>query len=242
MSTSIVQVPFHGDILDAIQDDRGVWVGIKRACENVGIDHSSQLTKLKDRPWAVVAMNTTTGPDGKSYAMAMLHLDCLPMWLATIEASRVHEEVRPKLIAYQRECTRVLRDHFFGKPVSLDVTTIAAVVAAAMQPMVAMVSQVLDRLQSRPFEGEHTIGTPGARIVSKRLSDYAASMAAGDKKLARSIRGAADMDLRASLGHTGTGRTWATFPAARWTDLRAKLEELDRLAGRVGKAQLALIR
>jgi hypothetical protein len=242
MSTNIVQVPFHGDTLDAIQDERGVWVGVKRACENVGLAYGAQHVKLRSQPWAVVSMIETTGADGKKYEMLMVHLDCLPMWLATVDVNRVREDVRPKLIAYQRECARVLRDHFFGKPATLDVATIAAVVSAAMQPMVAMMSQVLDRLQSRSFEGEHTIGTPGARIVSKRLSDYALAMAAGDKRLARSIRGAADMDLRAALGHTGTGRTWATFPAARWTDLRARLEELDRLAGRVGKAQLALIK
>lgn len=239
---NIVQVLFRGDVLDAIQDERGVWVGVKRACENVGVDADSQGRRLKSQPWATTAVMTVVAADGKSREMLMAHLDCLPMWLATIEASRVREEIRPKLIAYQRECARVLRDHFFGRPATIDVTTIAAVVAAAMQPMVAMVSQVLDRLQSRSIDGEHTIGTPGARIVSKRLSDYAAALSSGDKKLARSIRGAADMDLRAALGHTGTGRAWATFPAARWTDLRARLEELDRLAGRVGRGQLTLLR
>jgi hypothetical protein len=47
----------------------------------------------------------------------MLHLDSFPMWLATIESSRVAEHVRPKLVKYQKECARVLRDHFFGTQV-----------------------------------------------------------------------------------------------------------------------------
>jgi phage antirepressor YoqD-like protein len=36
------------------------------------------------------------------------------MWLATIDAGRVGESVRPLLVAYQKEAAQVLRDHFFG--------------------------------------------------------------------------------------------------------------------------------
>lgn len=45
----------------------------------------------------------------------MLHLDALPMWLATIEPSRVAAEARPRLERFQLECAKALRDHFFGQ-------------------------------------------------------------------------------------------------------------------------------
>ena len=39
--------------------------------------------------WATTAFNAVVGADGKNREMFMLHLDSLPMWLATIEPSRV---------------------------------------------------------------------------------------------------------------------------------------------------------
>lgn len=59
--------------------------------------------------------------------MFAIHLDSLPMWLATIEASRVAEHVRSKLITYQKECARVLRDHFFGRQ-TVDASVLAELV------------------------------------------------------------------------------------------------------------------
>jgi phage antirepressor YoqD-like protein len=41
------------------------------------------------------------------------------MWLATIDTGRTREEVRPLLMAYQKEAAKVLRDYFFGKITSV---------------------------------------------------------------------------------------------------------------------------
>lgn len=115
MSNEIVLVPFHGDVIEATKDGRGVWVPLRRPCEALGIDPDGQRRKLQGKPWAVTEMISATGPDGKLYEMFALHLDCLPMWLATIDAKRVKEEMRPKLELYQREAAKVLADHFFGR-------------------------------------------------------------------------------------------------------------------------------
>jgi hypothetical protein len=115
MASELVKVSFHGDIIEAIQDERGVWASIRRICEGLGVTTQSQLAKLKNKPWAVITMIVTTGPDGKQYENAMISLDSLPMWLATIEPSRVKEEVRPKLERYQKECAKVLAEHFLGQ-------------------------------------------------------------------------------------------------------------------------------
>lgn len=107
-------VPFQNDQLEALRDGADVWVSLRRMCEALGVDMKSQHRKLAAQPWAVMVMKTTTGPDGKTYATSCLHLDSVPMWLATIAPSRVAEPVRAKLRGYQVECARVLRDHFFG--------------------------------------------------------------------------------------------------------------------------------
>jgi antirepressor protein len=59
-----------------------------------------------------------------------LHLDSMPMWLATVEPNRVAPDVRPKLVRYQNECAQVLHDHFFGRPPE---DAILAIVQAATQ-------------------------------------------------------------------------------------------------------------
>jgi hypothetical protein len=107
--SNIVKVPFYGDEIEAVHDGQDVWVALRRMCENVGLAPDAQAVKLKGKGWAV--MIEATGPDGKTYEMLALHLDSVPMWLATIEPSRVREDIRPKLVAYQKECARVLRDH-----------------------------------------------------------------------------------------------------------------------------------
>jgi len=116
MSTSIVSVPFHGDEIQAVRDGERVFVVVKRLCESLAIDADSQRKRLSDPercPWAVTVVMTATGSDGKSYEMLCLDLESLPMWLATIDASRVKSEAREKLVEYQCECARALRDHFF---------------------------------------------------------------------------------------------------------------------------------
>ena len=84
-------MPFHGDILQAVRDERGVWVPLK--CEALGIATDSQRRKLLAKAWATTTTNVAvacvihaTGADGKSYGMFAAHLDSLPMWLATIKS------------------------------------------------------------------------------------------------------------------------------------------------------------
>lgn len=111
---SLVHVPFHSDTIDCVrQDDAGeVLVSIKRVCENLGVDPKSQRRKLKAAGWAREVIMTSRDSEGRLQEMAFLPLDQVPMWLTTINASKVAVDVRPKLVAYQRECRDVLARHF----------------------------------------------------------------------------------------------------------------------------------
>lgn len=113
--SALQRFDFDGDAIDVQKDGNEVFVSVKRVCEALGVDYPTQLSKLKEKEWAVVGLCPTTGTDGKSYQMTMLHLDSLPLWLATIDAGRVAEDARPKLLRYQKECARVLADHFLGR-------------------------------------------------------------------------------------------------------------------------------
>lgn len=116
MPAEIVKVKFYEDELDVIRDGDTIRVALKRACENIGLDYPRQLKKLKAHSWAGVAFKAIPSAGGPQEA-AFLDLDSVPMWLATIELSRVAEAIRPKLERYQVKCAGVLRDYFFGKTV-----------------------------------------------------------------------------------------------------------------------------
>lgn len=109
-------VEFCDTELQCVQKSTDVWISLKRVCEGIGIDESSQRKKLEGKTWATTQLLTAVAPDGKQRRMNMIHLDQLPMFLATIDENRVAAEVKPTLIKFQTEATQVLRDHFFGEP------------------------------------------------------------------------------------------------------------------------------
>jgi hypothetical protein len=112
---ALVKFDFHGDEIEVLHEDGRVWVGVKRLCDVLRIANQPQQAKLSRKPWATVTMIVTVAEDGRQREQFCIDLDSLPMWLATIEPSRVQPVLRPRLIDYQRECARVLRDHFLGQ-------------------------------------------------------------------------------------------------------------------------------
>ncbi len=116
--SALQRFEFDGDAIDVQKDGNEVFVSVKRVCEALGVDYPTQQAKLKEKEWATIGLCPTVAEDGKQRQMTMLHLDSLPLWLATIDAGRVAEDARPKLLRYQKECARVLADHFLGRRAS----------------------------------------------------------------------------------------------------------------------------
>lgn len=107
---------FHGDQLDVAMINDRPWVSIRAVCRALGIANQPQQAKLASKPWASVTIIVTQLPgDSQRRSLAFIDLEALPMWLATIETSKVNPLLRPRLIDFQREAARALRDHFFGK-------------------------------------------------------------------------------------------------------------------------------
>jgi hypothetical protein len=110
---ALVQVEFHGDTIEAIFHKGKVWAGLKRLCESLGVDFAGQFTKLRQKPWARIEMISIRDSAGRKQETCCVDLDTLPMWLATIDAGRVAESIRPKLEAFQCEAADALRQYFF---------------------------------------------------------------------------------------------------------------------------------
>lgn len=148
MPNELVKVPFHGDVIEAIEDERGVWCPLKRMCENLGLATGPQKRKLKKRPWAVVTKIVTTGPDGKKYKVDAIHLNRVAMWLSDITSGCVKEHLRPKLARYQIEAADVLASHFLPNVVQQAPVQIAQPSAVAQLSPHATGDVLLQSLQA----------------------------------------------------------------------------------------------
>lgn len=142
---SVVKVVFDGDELEAVRDGETAWVVLNRVCDVLGIKVQPQATKLRATQWATTTMIVGVAADGKRRAQLCLDVDTLAGWLFTINPTKVRAELRDKLVRYQRECARVLRDRFFGRPV------------AAAMPMFQQLERIL-LSRSHIRNNEHATG------------------------------------------------------------------------------------
>lgn len=239
---TIVKVPFHGDELLAQQDEAGVWVVFKRVCDALSLGYASQTQKVKDKPWATVTTIVTVAEDGKSRKMMALHLDSLPMWLATIDAGRVAPEVRAKIERYQVECARVLRDHFFGAttptPPPSAPSEMPPWVKAIFDRVTALEARLLAPTSVDAMGGQ--IGQANAAHICQMLRTYAGLMGV-DKDDAASWRTRGEDELRSQLGfQRSKGAAWSRLPVSFYSRALMKLEEMLSRARKTNVARVEL--
>lgn len=110
-------VLFYEDEITAVRVQQDgevqVFVPLRPIVELLGLDWSGQLRRVRNdavlgEEVTSVRVNTAGGPQ----EMPCLPLDMLNGWLFGINANRVKEEVRPRLVRYQRDCYRVLYEAF----------------------------------------------------------------------------------------------------------------------------------
>lgn len=110
--TSLVEIPFHGTTIHAINDEGKPLVSVSHVCDSLGIDAKSQRRKLSNKSWATRVMMTSVAEDGKTREMFMVDRRTLTMWLATIDTNRVGDSARALLEAFQNEAADVLDSYF----------------------------------------------------------------------------------------------------------------------------------
>ncbi|WP_282790830.1 phage antirepressor N-terminal domain-containing protein [Streptomyces sp. CC224B] len=76
---------------------------LKPAVDELGLDYSTQLAKLRSRSWATVGQSPMVAEDGRTRSMTVVPVRTFLMLLATVNENRVADEVRPTLIAFQNE-------------------------------------------------------------------------------------------------------------------------------------------
>lgn len=122
MTTQAIAVQFHDQSLTTAIIDSIPHVAMKPICENIGLQWEGQFQRIKRHPVLsqVMCMThmTSLGKDGKEYLveMLMLPLEYLNGWLFGVDTNRVKNGTREKLIQYQKECFKVLANHFMPQP------------------------------------------------------------------------------------------------------------------------------
>lgn len=101
--SDIVRIPFQGDEVLTVDHEGRPFVILKTAFESIGIDADRQIRNIKRYSWATTAVTAVVAADGRSRDMVTADVRTFLMALATIPASRVSPEARPKLEAYQAE-------------------------------------------------------------------------------------------------------------------------------------------
>lgn len=112
MSNQIVSIPFHGQTVQSVEIDGKPTVPLRGMVENLGLNYSTQVEKLKRKSWTWMSTVPVVAADGKTREMTCIDLRTLTMWLATIDENRVSEEARPLVVAYQSEIADVIESYW----------------------------------------------------------------------------------------------------------------------------------
>lgn len=114
---NIVTVTFRGAELYGFAREDTVFVALKPIVDAMVLDWSAQLKRVKRDPILAEGMAMMATPFGRGAGQeaVCLRLDLVNGWLFTIDSTRIRDdEVRERVLAYQRDCYRVLADHFTG--------------------------------------------------------------------------------------------------------------------------------
>src|SRR5688572_646717 len=157
-------VDFYGDPLTAvlirIGDRERAYIPIRPLCDFLGVDWASQRKRIMRDPvmaeeiQRVVIMTTHRGLQ----ETLCLPLDYLNGWLFGINATRVKEELRTRLIQYQRECYQVLASTFSQRPLPAESPNITALT------QIREMGLAIVQMAEQQIEFERRIGTTENRL------------------------------------------------------------------------------
>lgn len=109
--TDIVRIPFNGSEVLAVDTNGKPHVILRPVFEAIGLDADQQIRKLQRQPWASTVVTTVQVGDQRR-SMIAADVRTFLMALATIPASRVSDEARPVLIAYQSEVADAIESYW----------------------------------------------------------------------------------------------------------------------------------
>ncbi|MDQ7100884.1 phage antirepressor N-terminal domain-containing protein [Serratia sp. MF2] len=111
-AVSTQSVQFHGQPIITAMVAGVAYVAMRPIIENIGIDWTGQLVKLRNQKEKFGCRDISTPTKGGIQKMLCIPLRKLNGWLFSINPAKVRADIRDKLIAYQEECFTVLHDYW----------------------------------------------------------------------------------------------------------------------------------
>jgi hypothetical protein len=174
-------IEFYGDELAAVRVDMEgqsiIYIPVRPICDYLGVDWSAQYRRINRDPvlsaelTPCVVVTATQGQPDQRRDLLCLPLDMISGWLFGINANRVKEELRDRLIQYQRECYRVLADAFVNRIMPDDWMQTNPETMAVLQQIrenalaVAGLAEEQMRMMTRLDKAAIIIGQYGKRIT-----------------------------------------------------------------------------
>lgn len=115
MKTEIIQFR-NASLLVEVDENGTPWVAVKPIIDAIGLHADSALRGIKNDEilGSVHAVRRVRDAHNRGNDMVCLPIEHVHGWLFGIDASKVNQEAREALLAYKRECYRVLFEHFYG--------------------------------------------------------------------------------------------------------------------------------
>lgn len=148
---NIVTVTFRGTELYAFAHDDAHFVALKPIVEAIGLDWNGQYQRVKRDPILAEGMCVMHTPFGRGGQDAVcLRLDLVNGWLFTIDSSRIRDDaVRERVLTYQRDCYRVLAEHFLSDAPGLERDPRSEESISIRRALVAEARQTFDAQSAR---------------------------------------------------------------------------------------------
>jgi len=116
----------------AARADADIYLPIRPICAALGLSYSPQLRRIRhDEVLAESTQSLRLQTRGGPQVMLCMDLEAVPLWLAGIEASRVRQDLRERLLLYKRWVRKVVYDAFARE------TGIESAVGGSRAPMSA---------------------------------------------------------------------------------------------------------
>lgn len=181
IATDLRHVVIEGDDILAARIDAGdIYLPLRSMCDALGVSYQGQVARIRrDEVLAEGLHSLRVETGGGAQNVQALHLECVPLWLAGLEPSRVREEIRPRLRVYKRWVRQKVWDAFatelglprtsapaFGDPTSLSLQQVAelgrALVAMAEQQLAFQQEQT--QLRGRLVDHEQRLMVQEGRM------------------------------------------------------------------------------
>lgn len=246
------EVSFYDDEVLAVRvEDGRVFVPVRPICDFLGLTFAGQQQRIQRDPVlseAAEIVSVTLIKSGRGNPnMLALPLEVVPGFLFGISVNRVREDLRPKIMRYQRECFTVLWEAFQEGRLtetevvpapSTELSGSAAQMALEQARAVYALARAQVRMEARLEDHEQRleylegrIAAPGATVTEDQASQISQAVKAVAMKLSeqsgRNEYGGVYGELYRKFGIT----SYKLLPATKFEAAMAWLTEWYRSAG-----------